>query len=226
MKKNFLKNAPLIIFSFTMIFLCPSCSKKNSYTMEKLECKNKKIEATLEYPVFASKKLSVLNNEILKQTEVYKSTIKEYEGYWDEMTSMFMESDETFNIEEYPPYYYTVTSQVTYSNDIISIMFFYETFSGGAHGLHYFSSINYDSKKNKLVTLEEASGMTKKEISTKCMQELSKVIEDGEGWIEEGANEDAISSLNFSCDQGKIFVYFAPYDVAPYALGSFTVEIK
>lgn len=225
MKKSVFKFLPGLFSIGLLILFSASCSRVTDYNTVHLESKTQKCEATLDYPQFTSEKLSEFNKVLAQQETVYYNIIDEYSDFWDEMHSIYENSEEELDEELILPYYYDVKSEVTSSGSMISVIFYYESYSGGAHGLHYIDSITWDVNKNRQLSIEEASGLTTEEISRKCIEELKELIPDG-GWIEEGAGVDAVSSMKFSCDKDKIFVHFSPYDVAAYVYGAFTVEIK
>lgn len=125
------------------------------------------------------------------------------------------------------------------SKNILSIsltLFMY--FSGAAHGNFAFKTLNFDTR-NTLIEirlddlfkadcnyLERISELTIKQL---CREYWEKTREDADEntieWFRDGASPDIGNFENFLItDKGLTFL-FPPYQVGPYAMGTWTVEI-
>ena len=121
---------------------------------------------------------------------------------------------------------------ISFDENIISICLDVYPYLGGAHGMLYFETINYDINNIKIIELEDLfeSGYDYAgAISEYCRNDLNRQIlgvesEADEGWIEEGT--DSVDDLsNFLIAPYGLIIKFPAYQVAAYAGGDFSVII-
>ena len=118
------------------------------------------------------------------------------------------------------PFEYVVNSDITYSEDIISVKVDEYMFTGGNHGETKISTFNFNTKDNKFVNIEEISGYTYEELSKISKEALSDVMisEEGLAPVPENFND-------FTVNGNEITIYFEQYDVSSYSEGVQTVKI-
>ena len=142
--------------------------------------------------------------------------------------------------EKYPRSYYLSIAydKGQIDENIISIVLNIESYTGGAHGAHYPISINYnvkDKKEVKLADLFKNQNDYLKKISDYCINSLTKQVTERVGAenkdfidynaIKTGASPDEKNFSTFLIKNNTIVFYFPEYQVAAYAVGSFTVEM-
>ena len=138
-----------------------------------------------------------------------------------------------------PPFEYLVTYEVSGNKSIISILLNTYVFNGGAHGSTTLSSLNYDTTTNKYIDITKATGLTYNEISSICRNTLYKrLIDENKDSLPPGQQDSMREMINtgafpqagnfeiFTVDGAKVYVFFEPYSVAPYAYGIQKVQIK
>lgn len=212
----------VILFGFVGCF-----NKKTVYSYEIVEEKEEteSLDKELSYPVFDD--LEIVNKKI---SSLLDDLFSSYKNEFDSWT----EYDE-FNREFSPdaktnPYgYYVEPESVIANNSFVSVVFSCYVFTGGAHGNTSFVSFTYDVVNDKFVSITDASNLSLDVISQRCFEELKKVDElqtDDDSWIKEGTAPIIENYKNFSFDGKVLTVYFAPYQVAPYAAGWHEVSIK
>jgi len=181
----------------------------------------------VSYPQFQSAAAGELNesiNKIIYEQKVL-STITDFK---DEISS-YQDEDFAYN------YFLTIDySVVMYDENGISVCLDIYPYLGGAHGMLYFETINFDLEKMSLVELEElfvAGYDYLSIISEYCRENLTKQINDrgfepDKQWLEDGTDPDYMNNFtNFLVTPSELIIKFLAYQVAPYAAGPFTVNI-
>ena len=103
------------------------------------------------------------------------------------------------------------------SEEKISFVMKFSTYTGGAHGNVGIKTFNYDLKTGKELSLKDVSNISIKEINKEIFKQAPGLYQDFKGITEYPSN--------FYQDKyGKIVIIFAPYEIAPYAVG--IIEIK
>jgi len=123
--------------------------------------------------------------------------------------------------------------KATSDKNTISIVFQIYADTGGAHPNGYFRALTFDLQNNKNIILadifkDQANYL--KNISDYSMQDLKKQVTDRMGstegfWIEDGAGPMEDNFAVFLLKDSSVTFYFAPYQVAPYSVGSFQVSM-
>ena len=150
---------------------------------------------------------------------LYKSQLKER---GDAFEQQFAESG---------GYYFTVQPTIIQSNDdYISFVVRTELFTGGAHPNHGIITFNYDVKNHKELLIQDIasvgfiSAYTRNELKKQLLAENS-ADENLNAMITQGTEPDAWRFEHFTFVPKAITVYFAEYEVAPYAYGDHTVVV-
>jgi hypothetical protein len=181
----------------------------------------------VSYPQFQSAVAGGLNesiNKIIYEQKVL-STINDFK---DEVSSY---QDEDFDLN----YFLTIDySVVMYDENGISLYLDIYPYLGGAHGMLYFETINFNLAKMSLVDLGDlfADGYDYLSmISDYCREDLTRQINDRDfepdmQWLEEGTDPGNTDNfINFLVTPSELIIKFPAYQIAPYAAGDFTVSI-
>ena len=239
MSKKFL---PLLFIALSMFFI--SCATipsgtggKNkylkSYKTIELSEKSDYLETNIKYPEFTD--LPELNkrieNTILSNWKNFKSYSKET---WNEIATLNNRGN-----GKLAPFDYMVTFEVSGSANIISVLLNTYVFDGGAHGNTSLISLNYDLNTGKYIDIRQASLMDYNQISSICRDTLYKKLIDNEKsgmsltekdsmkqMINTGAFPQAGNFEIFTVDGSKVYAWFEPYSVAPYAYGIQKIQVK
>lgn len=176
------------------------------------------------YPVIkaAGKDHGKLSEALDEMTE---SIAADIESNLDEIASMAKEdiADGRDLLGGY--YTYNCDAVVTRGDeDVLSILFIYDSYSGGAHPSSWYESKNFDARTGEElnianVTADAAS--LPKTLADKLLSEYDKEIffeEDVEKLINEAYEED--QNYTYTLDNEGICFYFSAYQLAPYASGS------
>lgn len=118
------------------------------------------------------------------------------------------------------------------SSKFISIVFDEWSYLGGAHGYPCKVTVTYSKEKNKIVSIEEATGMSLEKISHLCYETILEKAEEGFfidlNWIQTGTDPDEGNYQSFAIteDGKKLIVFFNPYQIAPYSEGIITIQLE
>jgi phage tail tube protein FII len=193
------------------------------------------IEIVYPYIVELDNFNQLVENIINKQLADFKTVSIENDNAVKEI--------DPINYEKYPRSYYLSISyeKGQIDKNIASVVLNVENFTGGAHGAHYPISINYDVKNQKEIKLADLfldQDNYLQKISDYCITDLTKQMEERLGqeymdsqWIKEGAGPKEENYSVFLINppsgsgQSDLTFYFPEYQVAAYAVGSFTVTM-
>lgn len=184
-----------------------------SITEEKINNKDSKKEVNITYPVT---KYTVLNEEI---TSIISDYQKEFQ---EELKYIIPNSYYTLNIS-YQKYKY---------KNYISIILFTEFYTGGAHPNHLIKTINYDTKNNKIITIDDLITKDKdiiNKLSILSREYLSKnkIFNDEivKEMMLEGTKKKKENFSNFAFTDNGLMILFERYQIAPYYFGDYHIII-
>ena len=154
-------------------------------------------------------------NYVVDFSEKVKQESEEYKKQYEDIFSKSGQDYVKYKYEAYSDY------QVTYNKDnLISIPIKTYKFTGGAHGITYLKSYNYDLLSGKEIKLKDVfkKDVDYKEIVNSFIKdEIEKnkdiYFSNSEGFKGISDNQD------FYIDNDGIVVYFQVYDIAPYYVG-------
>jgi hypothetical protein len=124
---------------------------------------------------------------------------------------------------------------ITYTDKVVSLLFNISPYLGGAHGMAYLKTINFDLENNRLIDLSDIfnEGFDYLAyISDYCRQDLEKQmhamgIEPDKEWINEGTNPaDSANYSRYLIGPDGLIIKFEAYQVAPWVAGDFSVLIQ
>lgn len=173
-----------------------------------------KNDIRVSYP---KSKYKLLNNEV--ENYIYKN-IQDFK----EQTNVFIQ-DVPYSLYIYYEQYET--------NNYLSYVFHNSIFTGGAHPNPTIYTINFDKRKNKIITINDLvkenpnilnlfSNQVRMELEKKSNFQNPTIKE----MLLEGTTPKPSNFENFAFTEEGILLYFAPYQIAPYYMGSFQVLIK
>lgn len=113
--------------------------------------------------------------------------------------------------------------------DYLSYVFFIEYFTGGAHPNHEIWTIAYDTKSDKIITIDDlinnnSNLLTKLSEYTRNELLHNPGITDVQMLID-GTKPEKENFSNFAFSDDGYLVFFQYYQVAPYSSGSFVVKV-
>jgi peptidoglycan-N-acetylglucosamine deacetylase len=128
------------------------------------------------------------------------------------------------------PWFLDIASEeMAYSDDIISVVMTVSDYTGGAHGNVFYKTFTFDLSTEKQLTLNDlfTAPDPLPTLFPLVSQELQNQM-DGYAdltWIEDGTGLNIDNYQNFAVGEDELIFFFPPYQVAPYAAGSFQVRI-
>lgn len=169
-----------------------------------------------EYDLYIINKInSIIYNYIMGFKSEIEKEAKEYKKYYNQILNSEEEKYIKYKYEAYTNY------DLTYhKNNIVSIPMTMYKFTGGAHGMTYLVSYNYDLLTGKRLLLKNLfkEGVDYKFLINNLIKyEINKNKElyfiGDEGFI--SISDDQ----KFYIDNDKIVIYFDLYEIAPYYVG-------
>lgn len=198
---------------------------------KKIEEDTEFLKSNVSYPILKIKKEYLDNSEydkniiedinkkissyILDFTDRIKKESEQYKKQYEDVYSKLDEGYVKYQYEAYSNY------EVSYNkNNYLSIPIKTYEFTGGAHGMTYLKSYNYDLSNGKEILFKDLFKEDvdyKKIVDEFIMSQISKnpnmYFESQEGFKGIGDNQE------FYIDDDGIVIYFQLYDIAPYYVG-------
>ena len=117
------------------------------------------------------------------------------------------------------------------SAKLLSIVFEGESYYGGAHGLPYRFAYTIDTSGGKLMTLADI--LKNKNYQSSLQQKINEIRSKNSGMYSELFREDMLGGKmlplpdekQFYIEDGKLVIFYAPYEIAPYSRGFVTFTI-
>lgn len=143
----------------------------------------------------------------------------------------------TFNQDGFYPYASSWSLNMNYelfvhNTDFVSIKFNGDQYTGGAHGLPYIVTYNFDlsGEEAQILTLDDLFVDVDSALETlypRISQDLSDQLGTGSDldWIAGGTGTDIANYQDFILDFDSVIFFFEPYQVASYAAGLPMVRI-
>jgi hypothetical protein len=175
-----------------------------------------------------------LNDSLNKY--IYEDTVLEnIQAFKDEIASYGKE--QAGSQGEGPAWQYMLTIEyevISYTDKVISLLFNISPYLGGAHGMTYLKTFNFDLENNTLLELGDIFNPGSDYlayISGYCRQDLEKQMlamqtEPDKDWINEGTGPAVLQNYSrFLLGPEGLIIRFEAYQVAPGAAGDFSVLI-
>jgi len=206
-------------------------NKENySYVEQVNICKNSEFfKYNITYPVlklYDKQIITNINNEIYENVISFKNNIKkqaiQYKKLYNEK---LLNDDKNYIKYQYEVY---INNEVTYHrNNIISIVMTKYEFTGGAHGMTYLETYNYNLLNGNKLTLKDMFkiGLDYKKIVNNFI--LQEINNEPEFYFKGDEGFKGISeNQTFYIDDDGIVIYFGLYEIAPYYLGIPKFKLK
>ena len=114
-------------------------------------------------------------------------------------------------------------------NNILSYVFYIESYTGGAHPNHIIHTINYDKQTNKIITIDNLICLNKNILNILSKISREKLLKDKRivdtNMMLEGTKPTKDNFSNFAFSNDGLIIYFNYYQVAPYSQGEFEIII-
>jgi len=223
-----------------------------SYETRTLSPSDLYVKFDVTYPYFkqASEEFnSIILNLLEEQIVDNKNTSTEN---WQ---ARYQAQSEDENISEYPTddekFYFSSSFDVAQNNsDYISFILTSSGYTGGAHGYEIKTAFNYDVINQKIISLkdifsdypnylnyisEESRKILKGQYATVTEEDrgdseseeaVQDYIDNMNEMIDSGTEPTEDNFKNFTFTSNKIKIYFAQYQVGPYAIGEPEVELE
>lgn len=193
-------------------------------TSKTISSENEALQSNIILPIFSGGNNEEFLNEINQLIEENSLKIKE------EVSQMAEEDYEAFKDDDVPffPYELMINYDIhTATNELLSFTTLNYQYTGGAHGHSVKIPYNFDLTTGKEIVLEDLfkKGSDYKRILNEEIQKQIK--EDPEIFFPDEVELFSGIKENqpFYIKNGKLFIYFGQYDIAPYASGIIEFEI-
>jgi hypothetical protein len=189
---------------------------------------------SVSYPEFVSAVSSSLDNTLNKY--IYEDTILDIIDSFKDEISQYDEDE--VNGDASLGWQYTLAIDYTvpvFNNNLVSVLLNIYPYMGGAHGLNYFATFNYDIANDKLLSLADIfkPGFAYLSfLSSYCFEDIKNQVkstgtEPDTDWIKAGTDASFEDNFaNFLLTPDGIVIKFPAYQVGPGAAGDFSVLIK
>ncbi|MEO0280899.1 MAG: DUF3298 domain-containing protein [candidate division WOR-3 bacterium] len=204
----------IVFFMYISTLLYPQ-----NYYKDTLKFETKNVKCIYEYPVLKGEKYNIVNKQL--KEKIFQMFENDYKNLCDlsKMDTFF--SNITF--------YSELSCSIFSINDtFLSIRFYNESFSGGAHPSHNFFSYNYNFKLGREFEFKDynVEKNALKKISEYCKKEIKKQLkEKNEQNIDFEIPANIETFKIFNINKNGIYFTFNEYEFLPYYLGSFSVFI-
>jgi len=222
----------IIIFtSSTLNIIAQNNTVNNMFTIEEkiINEESEFFKQNIKYPHlnlkedYKDEKSKNIVNNINKEIEEYiNNFIQDIKSQSDKYSKEYNE-DLSKSKDDYIKYQYEAYSdyKITYNKDnILSIPITTYNFTGGAHGMSYLKSFNYDLITGEILSLKD---MFKDNIDYKKIVNdyiNSEIEKNKDNYFSGKDGFNGISdNQEFYIDNNGIVVYFQLYDIAPYYVG-------
>ena len=207
MKKNLIIILLVILLLIIVYLIVNKYNTKNKYNIN-----HNDNNITINYP----------------STNYYKvnTFIKEYlETSITDFKSITLDKTKT-------TYYLIINYKEYYYHNLISYIFFSESFTGGAHPIHLIKSFVYSIDTNSFITintltknnpniLNELSNYTYRTLSNKKIFQNQTV----NNMLKEGTLPTTDNFKNILFTSNGLLIYFERYQIAPYYYGDYSITI-
>lgn len=124
---------------------------------------------------------------------------------------------------------------ISFTGNYVSFLLFFFSYTGGAHGIHDYICKTYDRESGEIVKLSDIISMNQlKQISSYCRnavgEQKKSMYEDYEGIktdieLKNGTKPEWDNFENFIIYEDSLIVIFNEYEIAPYYMGAFRVNV-
>lgn len=243
MKKNILYIAIIILviaLGFSLIELNKETSQVNNLKNTNIITANENELYNIEFPQdgYALEEAKIYRGEgnypITKNSDINKDIKNLINTSFSEFTTNANDSaDYLVHLDVDARYYLDITyNQYSYSNSIISYVFYINSYTGGAHGMQNIATKVYNLDNGKIYNITDVitnpevnmpklqSILKEKLMQSDCLIHAEEMIDDGLTLDNNYENYEY-----FVLEDGYLAFTFPPYQVGAYACGTQNVSI-
>lgn len=212
-KRLFMVIAASVLFLSMCSFLNDSDKNQKSLIETVLdETKLHKNKIDIKNPTTPYK---ALNDNIYQHLEEVRH------DFYSFLTEPEVQADQEYTL-------YVTYNESTYK-DILSYIFYIETYTGGAHPDHKIWTVNYDVKKNEFITIDTLINNNPDILKALSEASRKKLLKNPKITSTEmmysGTTPEKTNFEHFNFLENGLVIYFERYQVAPYVSGSISVTI-
>ncbi|MFT8309945.1 MAG: DUF3298 and DUF4163 domain-containing protein [Sporolactobacillus sp.] len=212
----------IVCFSLLSGMIFASVSKAN--TCPPVKYKIQQLSEGISYPQITSgledqQIMDQMNRVFRKHAENVQKTDKKYKEQYahDQLISAA------------GPYYAHTQPTVRFnSNCLLSVSFIDESYTGGAHGMHYEKVYNYDTRSGRQYQLNDIIHTKKelKKVNAYLKKQMIKLKNEGryDFFLDSFKSVDLKNGQFYFYDHGIVIV-FQEYEVAPYSNGIIHLKV-
>lgn len=190
--------------------------------------KHGSLDVACDYPHFSLPELNAMNDTLAQMTKkTYESAVASI----DTMRQEYLQEEDMKDRAGYLSEH-TFANVVYASSRLLSLVFHFDSYTGGAHGNYGFQSMTWKIEQGmprriQLAELFQTNSNYAKVISDILVQKLKKEEASSvvDGSITNFTDDIQKELLDFTLHPSGITFYFAPYAVASYAEGAFEIHI-
>ncbi|MFW6309019.1 MAG: DUF3298 and DUF4163 domain-containing protein [bacterium] len=207
----------MFIFAGVLSFSCTVAAAKEDINEdinieeENVDLETDTVKISLEIPIiegftndlFQEKINTSLKHELIDFAyQLHEQSEDTYDDFLDKDLFNKFVAQNSFVVERYEQY--------------ISIILKYNQYQGGAHGLQWQQSYTFDLKEEKQLELKDLIDVDnyQEKITKEICQQIKGQSDD---YFDE--NIDSFDENSFYVTENGIVIYYAVYEIAPYALG-------
>ena len=177
------------------------------FQTENIEERTKSRDLSIYYPQFVDGNFTKINSLIKNEALQYQRNFKKLQS----------ERNQHYSIE--------AGFTIHFANEnLVTIEFVDDSFSGGAHPNHATKTLNYDLKAEKIIKLTDLFKPNSKYLEKLTLLSKEKLADNLQ--FEEGINPETKNFVNFLITKKGLLFYFDEYQVAPYAAGRQEIVIS
>lgn len=215
---------PLLVFLLILFNIGVYLKNQDCYLLEEYAVSIHNQEKKMEIRDDSKYKIRIYypNTEYGLLNETIEDKMKQYVvDFKNNLDDSFQSSDSFYTLDiTYDTYHY---------KDYFSYVFYIFFDVGGAHPSSLIWTICYDTKKDEILTLDNISS-TYPNILQFFSQQVQNQLKTNErisdmGWMLEGTKPIPENYQNFVFSKNGIFVFFPPYQIAPYSSGTFQLLV-
>lgn len=163
----------------------------------------------------------------IENEDTLNQTIQEdIDGYIEEVKNCSLDASADNALNAKCSLYIRTLQYVNKSGGYASLLLDCSNYTGGAHGMNWYQAYNINLKDGTLLTADQLFEDPQKGTAQLRQIVLDKIAEAPEDYFP-SANEyvDGLETFQFFLTEGKLTLWFNPYELAPYAAGLITIQV-
>lgn len=197
----------------------------SAYSIDSLYINTDEFSVISEYAKFTNNSYEIIEDDIKAYAyEVYS----ENEGFMFESIDIIKEMGMKFFAENR-------IEHISITDKYVSALLFFSSYTGGTHGIHYYKTMTYEKNTSQPMKLSDIiDSKSLGNIADYCRhyiaEEKQEADEDYGGLEHDSELMDGIKPIwehyeNFVIHEDSMTIIFNEYEIAPYYMGAFTVNV-